>query len=435
MTTLIGSTLAQRYQVEALIGRGGMADVYRGTDTLLARTVAIKVLTERDERERDRFLREARSMARLNHRNIVAVYDAGRADDCSFIVMELVEGRTLGAIPPSELTVHTALRHYIEILEALAFAHENGVFHRDVKPANVMVLPSGAVKVMDFGLARNASEMSSATSAGEIVGTIAYLPPERFLGKPADARGDLYSIGIMLYETFTGTLPFKNETDDLVAVIFGHVNEPPPPPRSVNRAVPPEVERIIMKLLEKEPDRRAQSAREVIAALGALIGISAPSAPEAAPDRSAAVSANTAAANFARPAKPPSSVESDARAMLEKTFGRTKTVNVGYAETLAGMLATRKRDYPEAERAYRTALRAFGEAGNGIETAKTALKYGTMILQKNSEGDAADRRELSDAVEILTDALPSFRGRGLMKELEEGERLLYALQRALIRNR
>jgi serine/threonine protein kinase len=430
VTTLIGSTLAQRYQVEALIGRGGMADVYRGTDTLLARTVAIKVLTERDERERDRFLREARSMARLNHRNIVAVYDAGRADDLSFIIMELVEGRTLGAIPPSELTVHTALRHYIEILEALAFAHENGVFHRDVKPANVMVLPSGAVKVMDFGLARNASEMSSATSAGEIVGTIAYLPPERFLGKAADARGDLYSIGIMLYETFTGTLPFKSETDDLVAVIFGHVNEPPPPPRSVNRAVPPEVERIIMKLLEKEPDRRAQSAGEVIGALQALIGVSAAGAPEVAPERSPG-----AAAPPTTPAKPPSSVESDARAMLEKTFGRTKTVNIGYAETLAGMLATRKRDYPEAERAYRSALRAFGEAGNGIETAKTALKYGTMILQKNSEGDAADRRELSDAVDILTDALPSFRGRGLIKELEEGERLLYALQRALIRNR
>ena len=432
MTTLTGTTLAERYRVEALIGRGGMADVYRGTDVLLARPVAIKVLTERDERERDRFLREARSMARLNHRNIVAVYDAGRADDRSFIVMELVEGRTFGSIPATELTVHTALRYYIEILQALAFAHENGVFHRDVKPANVMVLPTGAVKVMDFGLARNASEMSSATSAGEIVGTIAYLPPERFLGKAADARGDLYSIGIMLYETFTGSLPFKSETDDLVAVIFGHVNEPPRPPRSVNRAVPPEVERIIMKLLEKEPDRRAQSAAEVIAELQSLIGIGPPGAADAVPAPANGAAPETPPVN---PAKPPSRVESDARAMLEKTFGRTKTVNIGYAETLAGMLATRKRDYAEAERAYRCALRAFAESGNGIETAKTALKYGTMILQKNSEGDAADRRELSDAVDILTDALPSFRGRGLLKDLEEGERLLYALQRALIRNR
>jgi serine/threonine protein kinase len=431
MSALAGRTLAERYRVEELIGRGGMADVYRGIDVLLARPVAIKVLTERDERERDRFLREARSMARLNHRNIVAVYDAGRADDLSFIVMELVEGRTLGAIPPSQLTVHTAIRHYIEILDALAYAHENGVYHRDVKPANVMVLPNGAVKVMDFGLARNASEMSSATSAGEIVGTIAYLPPERFLGKTADARGDLYSVGIMLYETFTGTLPFKSESDDLVAVIFGHVNEPPPPPRSVNRAVPPEVERIILRLLEKEPDRRAQSAAEVIAELHGLIGgppvapppdpaYHQPSAPPAPPSKATAVA---------------SAAEADARDVLAKTFGRTKTVNIGYAETLAGMLATRKRDYPEALRAYRSALKAFAEAGNGLETAKTALKYGTMILQKNSEGDAADRRELSDAVDILTEALPSFRGHRLLKELEEGERLLYALQRALIRNR
>jgi serine/threonine protein kinase len=432
MSALAGRTLAERYRVEELIGRGGMADVYRGTDVLLARPVAIKVLTERDERERDRFLREARSMARLNHRNIVAVYDAGRADDLSYIVMELVEGRTLGAIAPSELTVHTAIRHYIEILGALSFAHENGVYHRDVKPANVMVLPSGAVKVMDFGLARNASEMSSATSAGEIVGTIAYLPPERFLGKPADARGDLYSVGIMLYETFTGTLPFKSENDDLVAVIFGHVNEPPPPPRSVNRAVPVEVERIIMRLLEKEPDRRAQSAAEVIAELHGLIGGPpvAPPPPDPTYHQPSAPAASQSKAN-----KATSAAEADARDVLARTFGRTKTVNLGYAETLAGMLATRKRDYPEALRAYRSALTAFAQAGNGLETAKTALKFGTMILQKNSEGDAADRRELSDAVDILTEALPSFRGHRLLQELEEGERLLYALQRALIRNR
>jgi serine/threonine protein kinase len=433
-STLAGTTLEGRYRVDELIGRGGMADVYRGNDVMLDRAVAIKVLTERDDGERDRFLREARSMARLNHRNIVAVYDAGRSDGWSYIVMELVDGRTLGAIPANELTVHAAVRHYIEILEALAYAHESGVVHRDVKPANVMVLRNGAVKVMDFGLARRTSDMSSATSAGEIVGTIAYLPPERFLGKTADARSDLYSVGVMLYETFTGTLPFKSESDDLVAVIFGHVNDPPPAPRTVNRGVAPEVERIILRLLEKEPDRRYQTAHEVAEELRALLG----PAPAAASDP--ALNQPPAPPRAGKGgSQPASSVEADARAVLEKTFGRSKAVDVGYAETLAGMLATRKRDYPEASRAYRSALKAFAEAANGLEAAKTALKYGTMVLQKNTEaedeGVRIDRRELNDAVDILSEALPSFRGRAMLKELEEGERLLYALQRTLIRTR
>jgi serine/threonine protein kinase len=429
MTPLAGKLLADRYRVEALIGRGGMADVYSGIDMMLDRPVAIKVLTERDDSERDRFLREARSMARLNHRNIVAVYDAGRSDGWSFIVMELVEGRTLSAVPAHEMTVHVALRQYIEILEALAYAHERGVVHRDVKPANVMVVASGAVKVMDFGLARRMSEMSSVTSAGEIVGTIAYLPPERFLGKTADERSDLYSVGVMLFETFTGTQPFKSESDDLVAVIFGHVNEPPPSPRSLNRAVPPQIERIILKLLEKEPERRYQSAQEVVAELRALLGTGTPAAdPKLQPS-----------AKPVGPAKKQtpeaSAAEADARAMLARTFNRSKTIDIGFSETLAGMLATRKHDYPEASRAYRAALDAFADAKNELETAKTALKYGTMILQKNNDAEVLDKRELSNAVDILSEALPTFRGRSMLKELEEGERLLYALQRTLIRTR
>jgi serine/threonine-protein kinase len=427
MTSLAGHTLGDRYQVDELIGRGGMADVYRGIDKMLDRAVAIKVLTERDDGEQERFLREARSMARLNHRNVVAVYDAGRSDGWSYIVMELVEGRTLGAVPAHELTIHTAIRHYIEILEGLAYAHDRGVIHRDLKPANVMVLASGAVKVMDFGLARRMSEMSSVTTAGEIVGTIAYLPPERFLGKLADERSDLYSVGVMLYETFAGAQPFRSENDDLVAVIFGHVNEPPPPPRTHNRAVPPQIERIILKLLEKEPDRRYQTAREVLTELRTLVGTGQPSA-----DPKLQTNATPAAA---KPTRAASTAEADAREVLARTFGRSKTIDIGYSETLAGMLATRKRDYVEATRAYRAALDAFAEANNELEAAKTALKYGTMILQKNSEASVLDRRELSDSVDILTEALPAFRGRSMFKELEEGERLLYALQRTLIRTR
>jgi len=443
MTSLQGKTLAERYRVDALIGRGGMADVYRGADVVLDRDVAIKVLTERDDGERDRFLREARSMARLNHRNVVAVYDAGRDDGWSYIVMELVEGRTLGSVPAHELTVHTAIRHYVEILEALSYAHENDVVHRDVKPANVMVLPNGAVKVMDFGLARRTSDMSSASTAGEIVGTIAYLPPERFLGKTADARSDLYSVGIMLYETFTGTLPFKSDSDDLVAVIYGHVNEPAPPPRTVNKAVPPEIERVILKLIEKEPDRRYQSAQEVVGELRALLG-EGPSVPadpalQQPPSPSAAAKSKAGAPNSAEQERR-STIEADAREVLARTFGKSKsTLDIGQSETLAGMLATRKRDYPEAVRAYRAALAAFTESKDELERAKTALKYATMELQKITEADQVgariDRRELADAVNEITDAIPAFRGRAMLKEVEEGERLLYALQRTLIRIR
>jgi len=424
VNTLAGTTLAGRYRVDAPIGRGGMADVYRGVDVVLDRTVAIKVLTERDDGERDRFLREARSMARLNHRNVVAVYDAGRSDGWSYIVMELVEGRTLAAIPPQELTVHTAVRHYIEILEALEYAHASGVVHRDVKPANVMVLPGGAVKVMDFGLARRATDMTTNSSAGEIAGTIAYLPPERFLGKPADARSDLYSVGVMLYETFTGTLPFKSETEDLVAVIFAHVNELPAPPRTVNRAVPPEVERIILRLLEKEPDRRYQRAQDVADELRALL------APGPAPGPSA----EPVVRGTPRPPSNPESrkAEENARAMLERRFGRSRALDVGYSETLAGMLATRKRDYAEASRAYKAALAAFAEANNEIEAAKTALKLGLMLLQKLDEGAHTERLELREGADLLNEALPSLRGRAMQRELAEGERVLYALQRYLV---
>jgi serine/threonine protein kinase len=424
--------LGGRYRIDALIGRGGMSDVYRGMDVVLQRQVAIKILTDRSEDLRKRFLREAQSMARLNHPNIVGVYDAAQNDGVSYIVMELVQGRTLATISPSELTVHTALRYILDLLEALAFAHENNVVHRDVKPANIMVLSTGAIKVMDFGLSRRTSEMSSVTNAGEIVGTIAYLSPERFLGKIADARSDLYSVGVVMYEVFTGTVPFKNDSDDLVAVIFAHVNEPPAALRAINPAVPAPIERIVLRLLEKDPERRYPSAREVIVDIRTLLGLNGPG--EAAP--SAAVSAATA---FQPPRSAPSgtnhAAEIEARSVLERTFGNTQTLNEGYANTLAGMLAARKRDWTEATRAYVAALKAFSEVRNHVEHAKTALKYATMVLAKGAESERPDRHEVENAIETLGRALLVLRARNLTAEVDDGERILHALQRMGVRLR
>jgi predicted Ser/Thr protein kinase len=424
--------LGGRYRIEALIGRGGMSDVYRGTDVTLQRAVAIKILTDRSDDLRKRFLREAQSMARLNHQNIVGVYDAAQNDGVSYIVMELVQGRTLASISPAEMTVHTALRYILELLEALAFAHENNVVHRDVKPANIMVMQNGAIKVMDFGLSRRTSEMSSVSNAGEIVGTIAYLSPERFLGKIADARSDLYSVGIVMYEVFTGTVPFKNESDDLIAVIFAHVNEPPAPLRSVNPAVPAPIERIVLRLLEKDPERRYASARDVIVEIRALLGLDAPGpAPQAS---SAPATRGTQPAP--RPGTPAgTAAETEARAVLERTFGNTTTLNEGYANTLAGMLAARKRDWHEATRAYQLALKAFSDVGNQAEHAKTALKYGTMVLAKATETDKPDRNEVEAAIQTLGRALLVLRARNLTAEVEDGERVLYALQRLGMRLR
>ena len=432
MSEMEKKLLGGRYRIDALIGRGGMSDVYRGMDVVLQRQVAIKILTDRSEDLRKRFLREAQSMARLNHTNIVGVYDAAQNDGVSYIVMELVLGRTLATISPSELTVHTALRYILELLEALAFAHENNVVHRDVKPANIMVLSSGAIKVMDFGLSRRTSEMSSVTNAGEIVGTIAYLSPERFLGKIADARSDLYSVGVVMYEVFTGTVPFKNESDDLVAVIFAHVNEPPAALRTINPAVPAPIERIVLRLLEKDPDRRYASAREVIVDIRTLLGLNAPG--EAAPSEAVGM-----AAAFQAPRSTPSggntAAEVEARSALERTFGNTQTLNEGYANTLAGMLAARKRDWTEATRAYVAALKAFSEVRNHVEHAKTALKYAKMVLAKGAESEKPDRHEVENAIETLGRALLVLRARNLTAEVDDGERVLHALQRMGVRLR
>jgi predicted Ser/Thr protein kinase len=422
VTELVGQTIASRYKVESLIGRGGMADVYRGVDTVLQRPVAIKLLTERSDDVRKRFLREARAMAMLSHRNIVGVFDAGEFGSFSYIVMEFIDGRTLGDIPPTELTMHKAVRLFIELFEALSLAHSKDIIHRDIKPANIMVLRDGTLKVMDFGLSRRTTDMSMATQAGEIVGTIAYLAPERFLGKPADARSDLYSVGIVMYEIFTGAVPFKSENDDLVSVIFAHANEPPVPPRTRNRNVPVPLETIILKLLEKDPERRYQTAREVAADLRALL-VPVPGAagnPATVPGATA-----PAVPTPQKPLEAPAGVQE----ALTKALGNTQTIGQANADVLSAMLALRKHDYTEAARAFRSAMAIF-KGRNDAEFAKTALKFALMIYQKNNEGEKTEQRELEEAIATVMDVMPILRGRNQPKDTEDAEQLLYALRRA-----
>jgi hypothetical protein len=257
-----------RYELGRVLGQGGMARVYRGTDRTLERPVAIKVLAEPYDRDRgfvQRFRREAQAAARLNHPNIVSVHDSGSDDGTHFIVMELVEGESLGMRLKREgpLAPVEATRIGVAITRALAAAHGRGVIHRDVKPGNVMLTEDGGVKVVDFGIAR-ASGAEEITRSGLVLGSAFYVSPEQAQGASGDERSDLYGLGCVLYQMLTGRPPFV--ADDPIASLYQHVNERPAPPSSI-RPVPEELERVVLRCLEKDPARRFASAIELETAL------------------------------------------------------------------------------------------------------------------------------------------------------------------------
>jgi len=268
--------LNERYRLEAELGRGGMGVVYRGHDLLLDRPVAVKVLTHQavSGQGQERLLREAKAAAQLNHPNIVSVFDAGQSAGMAYIVMELVEGRSLHAVPPADLGA--VLTITIQICAALDHAHARGIIHRDLKPENVLVTPAGTAKLMDFGLAHSIA--SRMTTEGTLIGTVFYLPPEQALGQPLDGRADLYSLGVMLYELTAGHLPFT--ADDPMGVISQHLHAPPVPPSTYNPRVPTRLEALILALLGKRPEDRPGSAAEVGQELSRVLD--GPAAPEAA---------------------------------------------------------------------------------------------------------------------------------------------------------
>jgi eukaryotic-like serine/threonine-protein kinase len=267
--------LGGRYQVGELIGRGGMAEVHAGHDTRLGRTVAIKMLRSdlaRDPSFLARFRREAQSAAGLNHPAIVAVYDSGEDEDVEsggakvplpYIVMEYVEGRTLREILTQETVMQPAEAARVTegVLDALSYSHRMGIVHRDIKPANVMLTPAGAVKVMDFGIARAIADTAATmTQTQSVVGTAQYLSPEQAQGNPVDARSDLYSTGCLLYELLTGRTPFVG--DSPVSIAYQHVGQLPQPPSVFQPGLSPDLDAVVQHALVKDRDARYQDASQ-----------------------------------------------------------------------------------------------------------------------------------------------------------------------------
>ncbi|WP_417512172.1 Stk1 family PASTA domain-containing Ser/Thr kinase [Microbacterium sp.] len=283
--------IAERYRVGELIGHGGMAKVYRGYDMTLGRDVAIKILDPdlaRDTAFRTRFRMEAQAASRMSHPSIVRVFDAGDPSTSGsagvasepYIIMELVSGRLLkDIIAKGPVPADDAIRYVDGILEALDYSHRAGVVHRDIKPGNVMVTDSGQVKVMDFGIARAVSDSSSTVAeTTQILGTAAYFSPEQAKGEPVDARTDVYSTGVVLYELLTGRQPFRGESP--VAVAYQHVSEAPLPPTEVNEDAPRALDPIVLRAMAKDPYQRYPDAASFRLALDSAMSGKAPTKKE-----------------------------------------------------------------------------------------------------------------------------------------------------------
>ncbi|MCX4800338.1 protein kinase [Streptomyces sp. NPDC058682] len=294
-----GSLAGGRYQLRDLLGAGGMASVYLAYDSALDRQVAIKTLHSdlgREQSFRERFRREAQAVAKLSHTNIVSVFDTGEGEVTRggaaagdgavmpYIVMEYVEGQPLGSVLEEDIRRHgampadKALKVTADVLAALETSHEMGLVHRDIKPGNVMVNKRGVVKVMDFGIARAMqSGVTSMTQTGMVVGTPQYLSPEQALGRGVDARSDLYSVGIMLFQLLTGRIPF--DADSPLAIAYAHVQEEPVAPSSINRSLTPAMDALVARALKKNPNERFPTAAAMGDEVARVLGSGQTGAP------------------------------------------------------------------------------------------------------------------------------------------------------------
>ncbi|CUH94222.1 putative membrane protein [Propionispora sp. 2/2-37] len=266
---MLNKTLDNRYTILEHVGGGGMADVYRAHDKLLDRSVAVKVLRSQfthDEEFVTRFRREAQAAAKLSHPNIVNIYDVGQAEDTYYIIMEYISGETLKdrIIRNETLPVEMTVRVILEIAEALEHAHQNDLVHCDIKPHNILITRTGRVKVTDFGIAK-AVTSATMNHTGTILGSVHYFSPEQAKGEMVSAKSDIYSLGVVMYEMLTGTVPFNGETP--ISIALQHLQQEPRPPRELNPQIPPLVEATVLKAMAKEPSDRFEDITQMIADL------------------------------------------------------------------------------------------------------------------------------------------------------------------------
>jgi predicted Ser/Thr protein kinase len=301
-----GDLIADRYELEEVVGTGGMSSVFRAHDRQLERLVAIKILHEHyaeDPEYLERFRREARAVAKLSHPNIVTVIDRGDDDGRQYIVFEHVDGENLKelVLRSGRLSVRRALELALAVADGLAFAHDHGLVHRDVKPQNVLLSNEGEVKVTDFGIARSLHMEHGVTQTGTVIGTGEYLAPEQASGKPISPATDVYSLGVVLWELLAGDVPFVGE--NFVAVALRHVNEPPPSLRERRPDVSPRLDAAVQRALAKDPARRFPSmtafAKELRACLAEAEGEGAPP-----PETDLAMTVVTPPARATAPARP-----------------------------------------------------------------------------------------------------------------------------------
>jgi eukaryotic-like serine/threonine-protein kinase len=442
MTEVAGNTLIDgRYRILRRIGSGGMADVYCAEDGHLGRQVAIKVLHRRfaqDQEFVERFRREAKSAAGLNHPNVVGVFDRGEHEGTYYIAMEFLTGRTLKDIVTSEapLPQERVIDVGSQILEAAGFAHRHGVIHRDFKPHNVIVDEHGHAKVTDFGIARaGASEM---TETGSIMGTAQYLSPEQAQGHAVTATSDIYSIGVMLYEMLAGRLPF--EGDSAVAVALKHLSEPPPPISQWRPDVHPALEAVVMAALAKDPAQRWQSAEDLAAGLEAAraqidaghnggqdTAAFAP-IPMPAGDATAATQVAAAPAAVVAPVAEPHPERE--RRWPWFTIGILTLALIGALlyVILSGALTADKREVPRATGKQLVVARALMErAGFEVQTerVRSSQPFDQVVDQDPNPGEQAEEGstvtlEVSDGPgTVLVPPVANLRQEQAIKELED----------------